>query len=219
MVLWLRDLRWRARRRGSLPAARSALLGLAHALRRRIYLRREGYLTCVDVAALGGGPGPSGPAIVTFEASDGDLDRVQEAVGPAACASLRRRAAEGDAIILAEIDGDIAGYCALSFRPTYAREADCVVPVQEGEAYGHSAFTLPRYRRRGVYTAMLAASLKLARDRGVSRVWGVVAIPNEPSRSGLRTKTPARAVAAAGSIRVLGLPFRWQRPLAEGEQL
>jgi len=216
--LWIRDILWRVRRRGLVGTILGAAKGIPRSVMRALYLRREAYITYTDISAL---PPPApgrDPTVRAFLATPADLERLEEAVGPARCETFRRRMGNGQALVLGEADGRVVGYCALAFEPTYARESDCVVPVGEGEAYGHGAFTLPEYRRRGVYAAMLDESTRVVRERGICRVYGAVSVANPAARAALR-RLRARAAWAAGSIRVLGFTRHWQRELKEGERL
>ena len=83
--------------------------------------------------------------------------------------------AGGPVGLLAYMDGEPAGWCAVAPREQYARLARSRVlaPVDERPAWSVPCFFVGRaHRGRGVGRALLAAAVAFARGRGAARVEG-----------------------------------------------
>ncbi len=76
---------------------------------------------------------------------------------------------------------EIAAYCWISLQQEYVGEMESILDIQPGEAYIWDCATLPAYRRKGLYTALLAFMLGRLADEGLHRIWIGADLENQPS--------------------------------------
>jgi GNAT superfamily N-acetyltransferase len=78
------------------------------------------------------------------------------------------------------IDGKVAGYGWLSTGPEWIGELQLEIRPAKAQGYIWNCVTLPAYRRRGVFKALVAGISDAAHGLGIERLWiGTVAIPGE----------------------------------------
>ena len=84
---------------------------------------------------------------------------------------------EPDALVLvAEVDGRIAGYLYAAIEPRNWKE------LRDEAAFIHDILVADRHRKGGIAQALIEASLTWARSRNVPRVMLWTATPNERAR-------------------------------------
>ena len=90
------------------------------------------------------------------------------------------RLARGVRCFAVRIDDAIAGYGWLSVGPEWIGEIQLEIRPRRGEGYVWNCFTVPEFRRRGVFRSLLLGISDHARRSGLRRLWiGSVAIPAE----------------------------------------
>ena len=91
-----------------------------------------------------------------------------------------QRMARGVRCYGAWIDEKLAGYGWLSVGPEWIGEIHLEVSPRPNEGYVWNCVTVPEFRRRGVFRALLLGISEQARRLGLRRLWlGSVAIPAE----------------------------------------
>ncbi|MFD0581378.1 GNAT family N-acetyltransferase [Dactylosporangium darangshiense] len=80
-----------------------------------------------------------------------------------------------DLLLVAEVDGEVAGMAEVVPRPV-PRDHQILIPRQTAEVH---TVVLDHCRGRGVGRALLGAAERVARDRGVEFLVAVVFAPNE----------------------------------------
>lgn len=86
--------------------------------------------------------------------------------------------------VLAYLDGDPVGWCAIAPRSEYSflERSRVLRPVDEQEVWSVSCFFVLRpFRRRGISVALLEAAVALARRRGAAIVEGYPVVPPRTS--------------------------------------
>jgi GNAT superfamily N-acetyltransferase len=95
------------------------------------------------------------------------------------------RLARGCRCFGAWLGGELAGYGWLSVGHEWIGELELAISPGAAEGYIWNCFVLPRHRRKGVFSALLASVRTQGRDDGLRRVWiGSVAIPAEKAFGG-----------------------------------
>ncbi len=90
------------------------------------------------------------------------------------------RFARGVRCFVVRIDDAIAGYGWLSVGPEWIGETQLEIRPGRGEGYLWNCFTVPEFRRRGVFRSLLLGISDHARRLGLQRLWiGSVAVPAE----------------------------------------
>src|SRR5262249_30824620 len=90
----------------------------------------------------------------------------------------------GSRCFAARVEGTIAAYGWVSWGTERIGELERSLRLQPDEAYIWDCATLPPYRRRGLYTALLRYTATSLRDQGVRRVWIGASLGNRPSIQG-----------------------------------
>ena len=140
-----------------------------------------------------------------------------EAAGPLARAMGHRdpavvleRLATGRRCYAACIDGKIAAYGWVTLDEEWIGEIRLRIRLVAGEAYVWDCATLPAYRRRRLYTALLAHITSELRAAGLCRVWIGADIDNVASQNGIAL-AGFKPVADLVVDRVLTLRQVWVR--------
>lgn len=93
---------------------------------------------------------------------------------------VAERMARGVRCFGAWIDQKLVGYGWLSVGPEWIGEIQLEISPRPNEGYLWNCVTLPEFRRRGVFRALLLGISEHARRLGLRRLWmGSVAIPAE----------------------------------------
>jgi RimJ/RimL family protein N-acetyltransferase len=98
----------------------------------------------------------------------------------------------------------IVSYCWISQQREHVGEMERVIHLQAGEAYVWDCATLPHFRRRGLYTALLGFINRALAAEGLRRIWIGANLENEPSRRAFDT-VGFRRVATMTHVRLLAL--------------
>ena len=99
------------------------------------------------------------------------------------------RIARGERVVIATIDGAIAGYGWACTDMVRSYEPPLVIPLPHSAAYIWDCATLLPFRGRGVFSGVLRHLLLALHLTGIRRVWAMAASANVPSM---------RAFASAG---------------------
>lgn len=128
-----------------------------------------------------------------------------QAMGLAESGEIRRRFAAGSRCFVARgDDGRVAGYGWVSRGEERIGELERTLRMAPDEAYIWDCATLPPYRHRGVYTALLLAMAEALRSEGARRLWIGAARGNRPSLRGF-ARAGFQPVASVAFLRALGL--------------
>ena len=143
----------------------------------------RGTLWAFDSTAPAGAPAPR--ATVAFgEAGSGAAGALAAAMGMPDAAEVTRRFT-GTRRCYVAWDGDrIAAYGWASQGNECVGELERAFHMAPGEAYIWDCVTLPEYRGRGLYSALLAYMLAELREAGVRRTWIGASLDNWPSIKG-----------------------------------
>jgi len=141
----------------------------------------------------------------------------REAAGPLAAAmdlldlaALQQRFDGGRRCFAAWDDARIVAYGWVSQGHECVGELERAFHMLPGEAYIWDCATLPDYRGRGLYSALLGYMLAELRRAGVGRVWIGAALDNRPSIKGFENAGFQPAIELTYR-RVLGLRWSWLR--------
>lgn len=145
-------------------------------------------------------PQPAVPAGLAFERIEsGDprsaavVARLAEAMRPAPQAEVARRLAAGRRAYLLRADGTVVTYGWVSFADEQIAELEGTIRIDPGEAYIWDCATLPAWRGRGLYPALLRAVARDLAAEGFRWVWIAAKTDNAPSLHGF---------AKAGYVRI-----------------
>jgi len=98
---------------------------------------------------------------------------------------IERRLGRGERCFLVLHKGQVVAYCWFSQARVGIEEVDLTVVVQPDEVYLYDAFTLPPWRGRGLYPALLTRMVKEAMEMGYRRAMIFAGEDNLPSRQGI----------------------------------
>lgn len=138
----------------------------------------RGSFWAVEPAAAGAGPGG------VEEAGSGDAAELAAAMGLHDPAEVRRRLARGARAFVARVEGRVAAYGWVSVGAECIGELEREISLPPGEAYVWNCATLPEFRRRGLYTAILRHAVAVLGREGCRRIWIGAALSNHPSVRG-----------------------------------
>ncbi|HEV2236228.1 MAG TPA: GNAT family N-acetyltransferase [Ktedonobacterales bacterium] len=132
------------------------------------------------------------------EARPADASALAAALGPDGEGELRRRRAAGSRCFVARVAGTLAAWGWVSFGVEAIGELERSLHMRPGEAYCWDCVTLPAYRGRGLYTALLGHLAATLRGAGAMRLWIGASRANRPS---------VRGFAAAGFRPAVNLTY------------
>jgi GNAT superfamily N-acetyltransferase len=144
------------------------------------------------------------PAGVTIGvASAADIDRLGEMIGARDLRLFRARHAAGRTCLIAWRAGIPIGYTWFSDR-VGPDVTICPLPLPAHAAYLYDLYVVPAERSSGVGSALVTARLRLARERGFTEGWRMIAVGN---RASFRTvdKTSSAGTRVVGEMRYLKL--------------
>lgn len=158
------------------------------------------------------GPSPMAtavPAGVMFgEAQPEDTRELAAAMGVPDPQEVVQRFLSGRRCFVARVEGAIAAYGWVSEGAESIGELERTLRIQPSEAYIWDCATLPAFRRRGLYSALLRCIVGVLRGEGVRRLWIGASLDNAPSIRGFRS-AGFRPVIKLIYLRVLGLRGNW----------
>ena len=185
---------------------------------RRPWAFERGTLWAIDLdvpaaaaaAAAAATPAPPAPlAGAAFGAvRSADVAELDKVMGPSGHQEAGARLASGRRCYVARVAGVIAAYGWVSQGRESIGELERELHMRPGEAYIWDCATLPAFRRRGLYSALLRYIVGVLRAEGMRRLWIGASLDNTPS---------LRSFAAAGFqpvlrlvyLRVLGVRGNW----------
>lgn len=132
------------------------------------------------------------------EVRSGNAEPLSAAMGLPSAQLVLRRFATGRRCFAAWVEGQIAAYGWVSQATECIGELEREIQIGADEAYIWNCATLPSYRRRRLYTALLSHIIVQLRGQGVRRVWIGSSVHNRPS---------LRAFAKAGFLPVVRLVY------------
>lgn len=100
---------------------------------------------------------------------------------------IRDRLSQKRRCFVAWREAEIASYCWISLQQEYVGEMESILDIHPGEAYIWNCATLPRYRRQGLYTALLADIVNRLAEEGMQRIWIGADLENVPSHRAFQT--------------------------------
>jgi len=136
-------------------------------------------------------------------AGPADAGQLARAMGLTSAAPVLGRLATGRMAYVAERNGEVVSYGWVSTGPEAIGEVGSQIAPARGEAYVWDCATLPAYRGRGYYPALLR---RIAADlfaRGIHRVWICASVTNRPSLRGF-ARAGFRPVGTLQRARGLG---------------
>jgi ribosomal protein S18 acetylase RimI-like enzyme len=106
------------------------------------------------------------------------------------------------------VDGRLAAYGWISFDEEWVGELRLELQLQPGEAYIWDCATLPEFRQKGLYSALLVYIVGELRREATCRFWIGADLDNLPSQKGI-ARAGFRPVAHLVIERQLGMRMVW----------
>jgi hypothetical protein len=129
-------------------------------------------------------PQPRTPARLAPAAAS-QLIAIAATLGPGGHGEVQRRLAAGERCYTATVEGSLVAYGWVSVAAADIGELGLRFRFAPGEAYVWDCVTVPAFRRRGLYTALLGFISQTLQADGFSRVWIGADLNNLPSRKGI----------------------------------
>jgi ribosomal protein S18 acetylase RimI-like enzyme len=177
---------------------------------RRKWAYERGTLWASEASAPRGVPAQPRVAATFGEAHPEDAGPLAAAMGLPDPQALERRFDGGRRCFVAWDGTQIASYGWVSQGRESVGEMERTFHMQSGEAYIWDCVTLPQYRGRGLYSALLGSMLAELRGAGVGRVWIGASLDNQPSIKGF-ARAGFQPVIEMTYLRLLGLRCDWVR--------
>src|ERR1700752_3444707 len=130
------------------------------------------------------------------------------AMGEVASAEMIKRFETGRRCYVAKVDNKLAAYGWVSFHEEFIGELSLRLKLLPGEAYIWDCVTLPSFRRKHLYSALLTYILANLRIEQLQRVWIGADFDNIPSQRGI-ARAGFRYIADLVVARVLALRQVW----------
>jgi GNAT superfamily N-acetyltransferase len=163
----------------------------------RPWAYERGTLWALDLAAA---PPVVAPRVAaTFaEAAPAAVAVLAGEMGAGDAAELTRRFAAGSRCFVARVEGRLVAWGWVSFGAERIGELERSLRMRPGEAYCWDCGTVPVYRGRGLYTALLGQIATTLHGEGAARLWIGASRSNRPS---------VRGFAAAGFQPAINLTY------------
>jgi ribosomal protein S18 acetylase RimI-like enzyme len=183
---------------------------------RRPWAFERGTLWAIDLDVPAPAPAsaatPAAPASLVGAAfgavTSADVAELDEVMGPSGHQEAGARLASGRRCYVARIAGVIAAYGWVSQGRESIGELERELRLRPGEAYIWDCATLPAFRRRGLYSALLCYIVGVLRAEGMRRLWIGASLDNTPSLRGF-TAAGFRPALRLVYLRVLGVRGNW----------
>lgn len=176
---------------------------------RRPWAYERGTLWAMELVDAPSPAPASSPAGVTFdEVLPGDAAPLAAVMGLPDPQAVSERFAHGRRCFVARIAGAIAAYGWASTGTERIGELERTIRMLPGEVYIWDCATLPAFRRRGLYGALLRHMVSVLRGEGARRLWIGASRDNAPSIRGFRS-AGFRPVIRLVYLRVLGVRRIW----------
>ena len=129
-------------------------------------------------------------------------------MGDGARAEILRRFETGRRCYVGFVNDQLAAYGWVSLNEEYLGELDLWVRLLPGEAYIWDCFTLPAFRRKGLYSALLMHILGELQTNQLCRVWIGADSDNKASQHGI-ARAGFHMVANMVVARVFAMRLVW----------
>jgi GNAT superfamily N-acetyltransferase len=116
----------------------------------------------------------------------------------------------GEMCAVARQGTDVVGYCWMACTPVWVGEIRRIVVPAAGEVYFYDAFTMPRWRGRGLFFGLLSRLLVLAQSEGFHRGLIIADTRNQASRWVIE-KAGFELVQAVSRLELWGFTQLWFR--------
>jgi hypothetical protein len=136
------------------------------------------------------------------------IPELVEAIGSDKLDEISSRFEAGRRCYIAQIDGRLAAYGWVSFKEEFIGELNLRLRLLPSEAYIWDCATLPAFRRKHLYSALLVYVVRELRKEQLSRVWIGADLDNLPSQRGI-ARAGFTHVADLVVARVLTLRQVW----------
>jgi ribosomal protein S18 acetylase RimI-like enzyme len=124
-------------------------------------------------------------AAVFHRLDSGSLPTLSAYLDGKAAQEFGHRLAAGKRAYTARVAGELAAYGWVSFNEEFVGELNLRLHLLPGEAYIWDCVTLPAYRRKGLYSALLSYIIAQLHQEGLRRVWIGADLDNLPSQRGI----------------------------------
>ncbi len=128
-------------------------------------------------------------------------------------AEVCRRLESGRRCYGAWVDGRLAAYGWVSFDEEWIGELRLELQLETGEAYIWDCVTLPEFRQKGLYSALLVYIVIELRKESTCRIWIGADLENLPSQKGI-ARAGFLPVAHLVIERQLGMRMVWAQGAA-----
>jgi ribosomal protein S18 acetylase RimI-like enzyme len=100
-------------------------------------------------------------------------------------AGLLKRFDNGRRCYIAQVEDQIAAYGWVSLDDEHIGELNLRIKLLPGEVYIWDCATIPAFRRRHLYSALLSYIIEVLRAEGLCRAWIGADFENQPSQQGM----------------------------------
>jgi GNAT superfamily N-acetyltransferase len=169
--------------------------------------RRSGTIWMLDLDEPARLIAPLLPAIFCRVGPESAADLVT-AAGQDISAEILKRFENGRRCYAARVEGQLAAYAWVSHDEEFIGELSLRIRLVPGEAYIWDCATVPKFRRQGLYSALLAYIIGELRADGLCRVWIGANLDNIASQRGI-ANAGFQHVADLVISRVLALRLVW----------
>jgi GNAT superfamily N-acetyltransferase len=175
-----------------------------------IYSRSVYIGHCTELQSWPDYAAPEGLTIRT--AGEDDLAGLAHRVPPSSLHRLRARLREGQTMLIALAEGEIAGYAWICASAEGAAAKAHLLDLKQGEALHWDSVTFEEFRRQGVYTELQKFSRAYLKGRGYARVYGAANTRN-PAPVKMMKKLGLKPVHLRHTMRILGRKRQWLEPI------
>lgn len=117
--------------------------------------------------------------------------------------AILNRLKRGEKCYAAYVGGEIASYCWIAFGEVMVGEIQRLIRVRSDEVYLYDAYTLPKWRGYGLFSAVLAEILRNLKCHGYRRALIFALGDNIPSRKAI-SKAGFKQFSSIAYLRILG---------------
>lgn len=151
-------------------------------------------------------PAPTKPDIAArfAELEPAATGALAKAMGASTVHTVEQRLSGNRRCFVAWHEEQVVSYCWISQQREHVGEMERTIKLQARDAYVWDCATVPDYRRRGLYTALLGFINRALAAEGLHRIWIGANLENEPSRRAFDA-VGFRRVATMTHARLLGL--------------
>lgn len=165
-------------------------------------------------------PLPPVPPEVEFkEVGDAEATALAAAMNQDSPTLVRQRLHTGRRAFALAAGSEIVSYCWVTCGPEYVGELEREFQLLQDEAYIWDCATVPAWRGKGCYSALLGRIVHRLDSEGVARIWIGASRQNRPSIRGF-ANAGFQPVVDVAYHRLYRLTFFWiDRPLSNGHSL